>query len=349
LINDAQDFWSGLADFYRDFEDRLTIENFWDGMLIVLKELFNDMHHVSLSRALEFTPHTWEDHYFSIDIVASGVNDNRINETNYFGIDDEYFGIYSAPTLTGIPTDQILTEGTDFEIINNNTLHIFDLDALEYDTTNTAANIVKLYADTIYRVNPVILRFYRILAGLELLKIRERDYWPYTYSGADVVGVEDLKAFWDEKSKMLKYMSWGVFYLKLKQPTIKNLEWILNILYNRPFVYKPGTVSSIAGNIVVIDNDDDTTDTYYLDGGYTVAVAVSEVVSAFQPLASGIEILDNINDTATIEANFDEGEREYGIIVTDTTSDYSQNQYKTTVVTNFLENFLGKQYNYILI
>ncbi len=184
MFNTAQDFWKGLGSFWLHFENRPDIEAFWDGMLSALKESHKNLYKVAIGKFPEHSPDVWNHQYVSIDLVWSGLEDNRINETNYFALPDEYVGTVSIPVLSGINTGQVLTQGTDFEIVDANKLYVYDiLSGLEADTRYTEQQRVSMFADNLYRIDPTIFHLMRTMADTDILVPGQTTYHPYTYNG----------------------------------------------------------------------------------------------------------------------------------------------------------------------
>lgn len=344
----SRELWSGLGDFWLDFENRDTVELFWDGMNESLKDLFKHKYYIDLSRSLFYLPEIWESGGFSITLYDGGPKDNRINGEDKFKIDDKFFGAYSIPTLTGINTGQVLTEGTHYNIINYNTIEFLALDAdVTFDPSIVEYNTVKLYCDKVYRVNPLLLKLYRRITGVDNFPIRENYYHPYTH---DAGYYQDNKTYWDEKIKHLRYMCWALFYLKLQRPTITNILWIFNVLYNYPFAYRAGTVTDItvsgSYNKVTILQDDGKSEVYTLTNKFVLSVEEGDVVKAFQPLSADLELWDYYSNQGEIEFNFTSGHK-YSIILAGLNTGFlGQPKYINSVVNDYVNNYILDSYQF---
>lgn len=189
MFNIAQDFWKGLGSFWLHFENRPDIEAFWGGMLEALKESHRNLYKTAIGKFPKHSPDIWEHRYINFDLVWSGVEDNRINETNYFSLPDEYIGTFSIPTLSGINTGQILTQGQDFDIIDANKLYIYNLDSrLEPDPRYSEEKRVILFSDNSYRIDPQTFHLLRTMANTEILVPGQNIYFPFTYDGDQTLG-----------------------------------------------------------------------------------------------------------------------------------------------------------------
>ncbi len=189
MFNTAQDFWKGLGSFWLHFENRSDIEAFWDGMLEALKESHKNLYKTAIGKFPKYSPDVWNHQHISIDLVWSGIEDNRINETNYFSLPNEYVGTFSIPVLSGINTGQVLTQGSDFDIIDANKLYIYDLDSrLEHDSRYTEEKRVSLFADNAYRIDPQTFHLLRTMVGTDILMPGQDVYFPFTYDGDQTLG-----------------------------------------------------------------------------------------------------------------------------------------------------------------
>jgi len=331
LFNTAQDFWKGLGSFWLHFENRADLEAFWDGMFEALKEAHRNLYKVSTGKFPAYSPDVWNHKYISIPLVWSGVEDNRINETNYFSLPDEYVGTFSIPELSGINTGQILEQGTDYSIVDCNKIYITNLSGLEHDTSYIESLQVDLYAENLYRIDPMIFNLVRKMADTENLITDQTPYYPFTYDGSD----SDTLLL--EKAKLIKYMTWAMFYLRLQKPSITNLKKIYNIIYNLPFAYEDGT-ASISGTSCTIGNY-----TYYISGGESWGIGDGASVNRFDPLTSGIELKDRISDPAEIISEFGNLGDAYSFILEVTP--LTASVYDTDFISKYEEDFLDAAFN----
>lgn len=340
MFNIAQDFWKGLGSFWLHFENRPDIEAFWGGMLEALKESHRNLYKTAIGKFPEHSPDVWEHKYVSFDLIFSGIEDNRINQTNYFSLPDEYVGTFSIPTLSGINTGQVLTQGTDYEIVDANKLYIYDvLSGLEADPRYTEEQRVSMFADNLYRIDPLTFHLLRDMADTDILVPGQEIYFPYTYDGAFTSGLETDHVYLVEQATLIKYMTWAVFYFRIQKPTIDNLEKLYNVLYNLPFAYEAGT-SSISGQECTIGNY-----TYYLPGGESWGVGDDIEVDRFQPLTSGIEIKDRISHPSEIESEFGTLKDANAFILEVTAS--ARSNYDTNFVNKYEEDFINTAFNKI--
>ena len=337
-------FWNGLGSFWNNFEDRQTIEHFWEGLLATFTESSKFIYQNYLSSFLEQSPDYWEHKYLTFPITWSGLEDNRINNSYYFPIPDEYQGMIAIPTLSGLETGQVLEEITDYKIVDGNKIHflnnIYPDPDLRYGI-NSKKQGVNLYAEIAYRLNPLITHLYSVLTDSDLIVTDSIVHWPFTYDGEPAIpNIEDELSFRLEKAKLINYISWGLYYLKQQRPSIQNLKRIYNILYNLPFSYQAGTVSINGDNCTVGDY------TYYLPGGESWSVVSGQELQRFELLTSGIEIKDRITDSALIGTTFKELENTYSFILNVNLSNRSS--INTTMLNNFNEKYVDKIWNYVV-
>lgn len=337
MFNTAQDFWKGLGSFWLHFENRPDLEAFWDGMLAALKESHKNLYKVAIGKFPEHSPDTWNHKYVSIDLVWSGIEDNRINETNYFSLPDEYVGTFSIPMLSGINTGQMLTQGTDFEIVDANKLYIYTLSGLEADPRYVEEQRISMFADNLYRIDPAIFHLMRPMAGTDILVPGQEIYHPFSYDGAFTSGLETDHAYLVEQATLIKFATWAVFYFRIQKPTIGNLENLYNVLYNLPFAYESG-IASISGQECTIGDY-----TYFLPGGENWGVGNGVEINRFQPLTSGIEIKDRVSHPAEIASEFGMLRDANAFILEITSS--ARSNYNADFINDYEENFINKAYN----
>ena len=140
-----------------------------------------------------------------------------------------------------------------------------------------------------------------------------------------------------EQAKMIKYMTWAMFYYRIQKPTIGNLEKLYNILYNLPFAYEGGA-ASISGQGCTIGNY-----TYYLPVGESWSVSNGQEIERFQPLTSGIQIKDRVSHPTEIEAEFGTLKDANSFILEVTPSDRSS--YSNVLISGYEEDFINKAFN----
>jgi hypothetical protein len=232
----------------------------------------------------------------------------------------------------------VLTQGTDFEIVDANKLYVYDISpGLDPDTRYVEQQRVTMFADNLYRIDPMTFHLMRTMADTDILVPGQEIYFPFTYDGVFASGLETDHTYLVEQAKLLKYTTWGVFYYRIQMPTINNLEYLYNILYNLPFAYEAGT-SSISGQTCTIGDY-----TYYLPGGESWGIGNGVEVNRFQPLTSGIEIKDRVIDPADIESEFGTLKDANAFILEVTASDRSN--YDTDFIDKYEDDFINKAFN----
>jgi hypothetical protein len=175
------------------------------------------------------------------------------------------------------------------------------------------------------------------MADTDILVPGQEIYFPFTYDGVFSSGLETDHAYLTEQAKLIKYMTWGVFYYRLQMPSIQNLVYLYNILYNLPFAYEPGIVS-ISGLEATIGDY-----TYYLPSGESWGMGNGETVTRFQPLVSGIEIKDRVSNPAEIIAEFGEIKDANSFILE--VSPLANSYYDSDFISRYEENFLDAAFN----
>ena len=152
-MDNVKDFWKGLPDFWTAFENRDAVEDFWEGMLGAFRESSNNLHKLYVSPYQENALATVNDKYQSMVIVTSGSQINSIQGSSEYLLPDEMVGTFNIPTLSGIETGQVLTECTDYDILDCNRISFTTL-----PTAGTSSDRVTLFADTSKKVDPLLFR-----------------------------------------------------------------------------------------------------------------------------------------------------------------------------------------------
>lgn len=142
-----------------------------------------------------------------------------------------------------------------------------------------------------------------------------------------------------EKTKLLKYMSWGVANLKSKSPTITNMKNIYGMLYNLPFAYESGT-AVISGQEMTVGSFN-----YWLPAGESWPAGLDGAsIEKFDPLTSGIEMQDRVTNPTEVLAEFGIYKQNSAFILNVELS--SKSDYIDTFLDVFNTTHLGKGYNY---
>jgi hypothetical protein len=307
-------------------------------MLEAVKELKREYYQTSLSRSLNISPDLWVNNNVSFYINLSGSEVLSVSGGELIPLEPEYHGTYYAGTLSGVETGQILEEFTDYEIADYNKLLIYDVENLETDVKYPNHKYVNLYSEQISKISDVVFNLFRKMTGIESVHIQQTYYWPFTYSGVNDPGYEQIKSYRDEKAVLLKYMSWALLYLKKKMPTLDTIQWIYNILFNMPFAYEEGNIT-ITDNVATLGSH-----TYYKHDNDVWAFSTGQTVEKFEPLCSGITVDDWITDPTLISNTFESGQEKSGMVITVSSCEYSSRI--DDLINDFNDNFLGKNFNY---
>jgi hypothetical protein len=87
----------------------------------------------------------------------------------------------------------------------------------------------------------------------------------------------------------------GLWYAFWNGPSPENIRRSLFLLFGLPSASYAGTVTAVNAFDITLTYQDTSTETFAIPNGLEVAVAVGQVVTQFQPLVTGIEVLDKIN------------------------------------------------------
>ncbi len=282
--------WDSLGTFWGQFPDKDLLTELWEGYSEVMDEILKRKSRVHLSRFLKTLKPVLDYNDSSLRVITSGDDKNTITISGLHAASvNEY--VFSIPTLSGIETGQILTEGVDYVIYEKK--YIQFLSAPEYDSRNTAIeNAVTLYADNTYRHNPVLWELHASGISLPISSLDNEDYLPYnTIEASGISRVQSI-------AEHYKYFIWALGEMKRRAPTIKNIKAGYEISRGLAFTYRAGTVQSIIDDTVTVAVSGLTgiTDSYDIPPAYTLTVTSGQVVPQFTVMISGVRFYDSVNN-----------------------------------------------------
>lgn len=284
------ELWAYLGDAWGKFGDKATIEAIWAGTAAGADLVMDRVLDVQNSRSLEYMPPTLEDGPEMFTIIESGIHTNTVpTESGLFKHYIEDWTL-SIPTLTqtynvvSSGVDNTYTEGVDYVVSGMNS--IVWLIEPEWDLRYPSMHVLTLHAESIVRINPVLMNLWARLVSLEL-----DDFNQYNIFQTNTTA---------NKYKHLKYFIWALAYKRLQSPTIKTIEDGLNIAAGMPFAYDAGTatVSYVTDHYEITIG----TRTYVLPAGLTPVISNGDTVKKFDILAKGIAVYDYYNNPAGITA-----------------------------------------------
>ena len=289
---DLTNLWASLSDAWSRFEDKATIEAIWTGIAAGSDLILNRTMDVQNSRSLEYMPPILDDGPKIISIVESGLETTTVVVENG-GIFKQYIDDWTLSIPTLVQTYTVVSssgthtyyEGVDYVISGMNTL--LWLTTPIWDTRYPSMHVLQLAADSVKRINPIMMNLWARLIDLELDEFNQYNIFT-TITNAN-------------KYKHLKYFIWAMVYKRLQSPTIKNLQDALNISLGMPFAYDAG-VATVA---VVGDHYEITigTQVYVLPAGLTPCISNGETVAKFDLLARGLYVYDYYNNPSLVGAN----------------------------------------------
>lgn len=198
----------------------------------------------------------------------------------------------SIPTLSGMNTGTVYSEGTEYDILN--------LDSIRFNSkpATGSSNLVreKFVAQQGISLLPSILRFYFKSIGMEEPKdvINNLEYTPKIENWGAQSYLDQRKDY----CVHLKYLTYGIVSNLRKEPTITNLKNTYGLIMDYPFAYEAGEVTSVAGQVVTISGANGVY-SYDLNTA-NVGVSVSEQVEQFEILATGLDLIDYVEDPVTV-------------------------------------------------
>jgi len=339
--NTLNDIWGSLGTFWGQFPDKDDITKFWELYLETTDELYRRKAIIHLSKNMESLVPTLTYPNSVYYPVFSGDAENVIEISGLDSFEvDKY--TYSIPTLSGLETVQTLTEGVEYQIHNKSFIQF--LTPPEYDPANTGFHDnVSLYADTVYRHNPILWEIHASGVGMTISSLDNEDYLPYNIiAGSGNERVIDIADHY-------KYLIWGLEEIKRRPPTIANLTKGFGISRGLPFVYRPGTVQSVIGDdvTILVSGYNTTTDTYTIPAGYTTTAVSGVAMDQFSLLISGLAFKDHVNNYDYIMAlpNINDFNNTSTVVFT-YPSNFDDLNYNTTYHTTYVASLMPAGLSY---
>ena len=284
------DMWDSLGTFWGQFPDKDDITAFWEIYLETIDDLYRRKAVIHLSKNMGTLIPVLTYPNSSYEIVFSGDATNviEISGLNSYEVPKYTFSI---PTLSGVQTVQTLTEGTEYQIHNKN--HIQFLTDPDFDPANTGLqDNITLYAEEVYRHNPVLWEIHASGIGLSISSLDNEEYMPYNIiAGSGISRTLDIADHY-------KYLVWALEDVKRKPPTISNLVRGCGISYGYPFAYRAGLAEnvSVSGLDILVSGYNSTSDHYDIPVGSEFKYSNGDFIDQFSLLTSGINFYDHVNN-----------------------------------------------------
>ena len=87
----------------------------------------------------------------------------------------------------------------------------------------------------------------------------------------------------------------GLWFAYWTGPSPQNIQRSLYLLLGLPTASKNGTVTNVTATQVFLTYTDSTTETFTIPSGLFAIVSVGDAVEQFQPLTTGVSVLDKVN------------------------------------------------------
>lgn len=295
-ITDLSLIWDSLGSFWGQFPDKDLFTKFWTEYREVCSELYRRKAQVHISKYLSTLKPVLDYYDVSYEMVFNGDDRNTVTSSGLHAYEIPKH-VYSIPTLSGVETDQLLTENTEYEIHDKQFIRF--LTNPTFDPGNVdIENRVTLYAGTVYRHNPILWNIHASGIGLTVSSLDNEEYLPYNIiadSGNDrVIDIADH----------YKYLIWGLAEMRRRPPTITDLETGYGISRGLPFAYRAGTAKNVtsSGLQILVSGLTNTYDTYIINSGFNILPVEDEFVPQFDLLISGIRLHDQINNRTYVDS-----------------------------------------------
>lgn len=276
------DIWNYIGSVWADYDDKETIENFWEALNSGITAVNTYTQEIQKSRSLSAMSPTFDIGPEFYNVTYSGVDESVLTVLPIGSGTNFEFPIpqwtYSIPTLVdeyyynGIRYSYTYNQGVDYTVSGYNAIYWLDTPPVpdpRYPATIARAN---LYAEHIYVINPVLMNTWAVFCGFNI-----NDFASYSTFGQPYY-------------THLKMLIWALVYKQMQAPSIKNLRDALAISSGMPFAYSPGTTSSVNyGSYYTVTVNGIT---YTLPPGL-LPIADGTIVAQFDVIAAGIDLYDN--------------------------------------------------------
>jgi len=251
----------------------------------------------------------------------------------------------SMPTLSGYSTDQVLTEGTDYEIEALTKLKFLKglgtgANNIQYKTVDTTLQKGEKFLNRqSICLLPTLGSIYFPGFGVDYPDeiISAGAYSPFISGWNDMTYFNQRLYYGQHLSNLMYALS----VVTRREPTINNVKHGLELILGFPFSYKPGTVASIEEDAVykyvtITTSGLTETVTYEVPVATHLAVASGDTVSQFETLISGAFVDDYITDFATVSGvSLQCGEvKEFDVF----TQTYSGSKHGFRVIDNLIDD-----------
>ncbi len=217
----------------------------------------------------------------------------------------------TIPTLSGLVTNQVLLENTDYEIVNlhkikfkNNFTIIDEAGKIKIETPRTDEKSLKVLNKTSICLLPSLTTMYFPAFGEtddpETI-INQELYLPY------VSGYENMSYFEQRKIYAEHLTKWchAVTYKLRQAPSMPRINDAISLFNNLPFSYYVGTITDIVAsgvNNYVYITTADTIDIicYCVPDHLYLKYEIDDEVAQYAVLCSGVNIIDFQNNPTTI-------------------------------------------------
>lgn len=320
--------WNHLGDFWGRFEDKDTVENWWESAMSVLNTMYKTSYWVGYSKSIRYLPPiiSGVDFYFPIyygDTIPSMSGILNINVSGEYnpgvgaiiGI-DQLTNIYYVDEDNPF-TEVIIASGTNYDMsADREYLTFVDHETdLEPNANQSNINYCMLYASGTSIVNPFLFNYWGRLVGVDINNYLNENYSSYLSSIDGIACSEAQKYLY-----YYKYFIWAMLHLRKKAYTLDVIENLIGISYGLPFAFESGIVTSVAANGAdtdiaisgeigsVVYTIPDVVDSY-------ISVVADEAVDTFQLLVSGFELDDYVSDPTLVDYYADSGISRYSTTV----------------------------------
>jgi len=211
------------------------------------------------------------------------------------------YAYLTIPVLSGINTDNVLIEGTDYEIERLHYIKFFgDASTYSYSEYTDTREIFNA-PQSIFLLPSLINLYFKAFGEVNEPEevINDNAYTPYI-SG----WLSGAFTYFDERryyAEHLKHLSQGLTNALSKGPSFGNLYDAYCLISGMPFTYESGIVSNVwddgTYNYVAISGGN----TYQFPMPLTTALEVGSEVDRYEIIASGIHLHDYISSSGIIE------------------------------------------------
>jgi hypothetical protein len=356
--------WNSLGDFWGPFEDKQTVENWWESSTSLVADLYQKSYWIHYSKSIKY-----------LSPVISGIDhnfnlywgDTLSSLSGLLNMDSEGAANPELGVIVDIPANgsssmgyvdednpfstEGLSENNQWSFSTDKQYMVFPApdDDLIINANQTNINYTTIYLSGISILNPFLFDYWGKVADVDIDLYLDEDYDHNIFLINNTV-IEDAFAY----PVFYKYFIWAMIYLRKQAYSLDVLENLIGIGYGVPFSFESGVVYSVTEGqdptepgFIKISGQAWDTITYTIPFRYngSYAVSVGETTAPFQLLLSGIYLDDYITDSGLINDYANSGITGYSTMVLTKACHASGLSYNEAFISGLIEDVVPQGIN----